>query len=138
MTAPLLLDTCTALWVVAGEGMSKSAESVLLDAYNAGVPVYLSPISAWEIGMLASKGRFKSSLTPQRWLEELLARPTIRFAEMNASLLIESSFLPGKRLRDPVDRIIAATAREYGFTVVTRDRALLDYAEQGYLNALPC
>ena len=35
-------------------------------------------------------------------------------------------------------RIIAATAREYGYTVMTRDRALLDYAAQGYLSALAC
>jgi PIN domain nuclease of toxin-antitoxin system len=37
-----------------------------------------------------------------------------------------------------MDRAIAATAREYGFTVMTRDRALLDYAAQGHLSALTC
>jgi PIN domain nuclease of toxin-antitoxin system len=51
---------------------------------------------------------------------------------------MESSFLPGKFPKDPADRIIAATAREHGYTVVTRDRALLDYAEQGYLSAVEC
>jgi hypothetical protein len=29
-------------------------------------------------------------------------------------------------------------AREYGYTVLTRDRALLDYAAVGYLSALAC
>jgi len=37
----------------------------------------------------------------------------------------------------PHDRIIAAT-REYGYTALTRERTLLDYAGQGYLSALAC
>jgi PIN domain nuclease of toxin-antitoxin system len=51
---------------------------------------------------------------------------------------MESSFLPGSIHNDPADRIIAATAREYGFTVMTRDRALLAYAAEGHLSALAC
>jgi PIN domain nuclease of toxin-antitoxin system len=59
-------------------------------------------------------------------------------AEMSAGLLIESQSLPGDIHKDPYDRIIAATAREYGYTVMTRDRALLDYGGQGYLSVMPC
>ena len=58
--------------------------------------------------------------------------------ELTPSLLMESSFLPGSIRGDPADRIIAATARECGYTVVTRDRALLDYGREGYLSVLPC
>jgi predicted nucleic acid-binding protein len=35
--------------------------------------------------------------------------------------------------RDPFDRIIAATARELGTTLITCDRALLDYGKQGHM-----
>jgi PIN domain nuclease of toxin-antitoxin system len=52
--------------------------------------------------------------------------------------LIASSFLPGKPPRDPADRIIAATARDLGATLVTRDRALLDYGSQGHIAVLEC
>ena len=48
------------------------------------------------------------------------------------------STVPGTPPADPADRIIAATAREYGFTVVTRDAKLLSYAGEGHLKALPC
>jgi len=57
---------------------------------------------------------------------------------MPAELLIDSQSLPGDIHKDPYDRIIAATAREYGYTVVTRDRALLDYGKAGYLSVMPC
>jgi PIN domain nuclease of toxin-antitoxin system len=53
-------------------------------------------------------------------------------------LLIASSFLPGKPPRDPTDRIIAATARELGALLVTRDRVLLEYGEAGHIAAMAC
>jgi PIN domain nuclease of toxin-antitoxin system len=117
----------------------KSAAVEAMDAaFDRGESVYVSPITAWEIGLLSSRGRFKSFLTPQRWLQKLIETPNVRLAELPPSVLLESSLLPGSPPRDPADRIIAATAREFGFTVMTRDRALLDYAREGYLSAIAC
>jgi PIN domain nuclease of toxin-antitoxin system len=62
----------------------------------------------------------------------------VQLAPMSADLLIDSSFLPGKPPRDPADRIIAATARDHGCTLLTRDRALIDYAAQGHIRVLSC
>jgi PIN domain nuclease of toxin-antitoxin system len=53
-------------------------------------------------------------------------------------VLISPSFLPGIPPKDPADRIFAATAREYGYRLVTRDRPLLEYARQGHIQALAC
>jgi PIN domain nuclease of toxin-antitoxin system len=139
MTMPrsILLDTCAALWTVAGILPQKAADA-LNEAYRSGLPTYVSPITAWEIGILARKGRFRSPLTPHRWFEVLMSLPGAALAEMPPRLLLDASFLPGKFHLDPGDQIIASTAREYGFTVMTRDRALLDYAAQGYLSAVAC
>ncbi len=57
---------------------------------------------------------------------------------MSPDILIASSCLPGAAPADPADRIIAATARELGCLVVTRDRKLLAYAESGNCRALAC
>jgi PIN domain nuclease of toxin-antitoxin system len=57
---------------------------------------------------------------------------------MSPDVLIASSFLPGKPPRDPADRIIAATARDLGATLITRDRALLGYGNQGHLSVAGC
>jgi len=59
-------------------------------------------------------------------------------ARLSAEILLDSSFLPGAPPRDPADRIIAATAREHGYTVMTRDATLLAYAREGYLSAVEC
>jgi PIN domain nuclease of toxin-antitoxin system len=57
---------------------------------------------------------------------------------MSTDLLIASSFLPGKPPRDPFDRIIIATARNYDCILLTRDRALLEYGEQGHVRVMAC
>lgn len=138
MSPTLLLDTCALIWIMNNVDLSPMAVQHIDDAYDRGEAIYASPITAWEIGLQASKGRFKSNLTPQRWLEEVLRTPNVRLAELTPHVLLESSLLPGSPPRDPADRILIATAREFGLTVVTRDRALLDYAKEGYLNAIAC
>jgi PIN domain nuclease of toxin-antitoxin system len=135
---PLLLDTCAVIWLSEGEKLAGSAVDLLRAAYNAGQFTYISPISAWEVGLLASRGRIQLLITPQRWFARLFESQGVQLAEMSADVLIASSFLPGKPPRDPADRIIAATARELGATLITRDRALLGYGKQGHLSVSGC
>jgi PIN domain nuclease of toxin-antitoxin system len=134
----LLLDTCAAIWLTNADPISDEASDALQQTRNSGESVYVSPITAWEMGLLAARGRVSLLMTPQRWFERLLEAPGLRLSEMTPNVLIASSFLPGKLPGDPADRIIAATAREYGYKLVTRDRPLLEYAKQGHIQAIPC
>jgi PIN domain nuclease of toxin-antitoxin system len=134
----VLLDTCAAVWIAENEKLAPQAVAVLRDVRQAGLPTYVSPVTAWEIGMLASRARLKLLLTPLLWFGRLLDIPNVHLAEMSTDLLIASSFLPGKPPRDPFDRIMAATARNYGCILLTRDRALLDYGEQGHVRVVAC
>jgi PIN domain nuclease of toxin-antitoxin system len=135
---PLLLDTCAVIWLAEAESIAPEASQVLEEAYDAGTGVYVSPITAWEVGLLNSRGRLTLLIKPQLWFERLFEVLNFRLASMSPQLLIASSFLPGSAPRDPADRIMAATAREYGYKLVTRDRLLLDYAEQGHIQAVIC
>jgi PIN domain nuclease of toxin-antitoxin system len=135
---PLLLDTCAAIWLAEAESIAQRATQVLEEAYDTGTGVFVSPITAWEIGLLNSRGRLSLLIKPQLWFERLFEVLNFQLAEMSPQLLIASSFLPGEPPRDPADRIMAATAREYGYRVVTRDRLLLAYAEQGHIQAVIC
>jgi len=136
--APLLLDTCAVIWVAEDQQISEAAGLALNQAHAADQFVYISPISAWEIGLLVGRGRLAMIVKPQLWFERLLDVSNIRLADISPDLLISSSFLPGEPPRDPADRIVAATAREYGYTLMTRDRVLLNYAEQGHIQAISC
>jgi PIN domain nuclease of toxin-antitoxin system len=101
-------------------------------------PVHVSVITSWEIGLLVARGRLPLSMAPLAWFERLLATPGVREAEMSARILVASSFLPGHPPNDPVDRILLATAREGGYSIVTRDRLMLTYAEEGHAMAIAC
>jgi PIN domain nuclease of toxin-antitoxin system len=138
MGDPLLLDTCAVIWVANDEPIGKEARSAIVAALMADEWIYVSPITAWEVGLLAARGRIGLRMSPDKWFDRLLGAPGIRLAEMPPGVLIASSFLPGDDPADPADRIIAATAREYDLRLVTRDRRLLAYAESGYCRALAC
>jgi PIN domain nuclease of toxin-antitoxin system len=134
----LLLDTCAAIWLSNADPISNEASVALQQTRDSGAPVFVSPITAWEMGLLAARGRVNLLMSPERWFERLLEAPGLRLSEMPPNILIASSFLPGRLPGDPADRIIAATAREYGYKLLTRDRPLLEYAEQGHIQAIPC
>ena len=88
--------------------------------------------------MLVRKGKIALTMPPRLWFEKVVEHPAITLAPLTHGLLIESSFLPGDPPGDPADRIIVATARQTGCSVVTRDRPILAYAGHGHVAALAC
>lgn len=136
--APLLLDTHTAIWVVEDQPVASEAKEAIETAYRTGGPIFVSAITAWEIGLLVARNRLGLSTTPTRWFQRLLAIEGVQLAELTPDVLIASSFLPGEPPRDPADRIIVATARDLGALLVTRDRLLLKYSETGQVGTIAC
>ena len=135
---PLLLDTCAVIWFADEQSMVQSAVDALNRSFASGEPVVLSPITAWEIGIFCARHRMRFPMSPQAWFERVQNTQGMMLAPMPPSVLVASSFLPGDPPSDPADRIFAATAREFGYRLMTRDRPLLQYAEQGYVQALQC
>ena len=136
--ASLLLDTCALIWITTGAPLSDAAIRALRVAASQEDGIAISPISAWEIGMLMSRGRLALAKSPRAWMATALEQPNTVLARMPPEVLIESSFLPGEPPADPADRIILATAREFGMRIVTRDRAMLSYARAGHVEAIAC
>ncbi|MGA2049125.1 MAG: type II toxin-antitoxin system VapC family toxin [Terracidiphilus sp.] len=135
---PVLLDTCAAIWLMSRAPLSAASRTAIHTAQAASLGVYLSPFTAWEIGTLVSNGRIHLTLSPEVWFDTLLALPGVRLAALTPKVLITSTALPGSPPSDPADRIIAATARLFGYRVITRDSKLLNYAKQGHMRATDC
>ena len=133
-----LLDTCTVIWIANGDPLRAPAASVLREAYADGSTLAVSPMTAWEVAMLAAKAKIALSLDPEVWFDRFLGLPGVALAELPPAVLIQSCALPGAPPADPVDRILAATARTFGYTLVTRDRHLLAYGEEGHLRVMGC
>ena len=135
---PLLLDTCAAVWLAEKEPISDEAIAALNEAADNDYPVYVSMITSWEVGLLVAHKRLPLSMDPLSWFEKLLDIPGVRLADISPRILVGSSFLPGRPPKDPMDRILLATAREGGYRLVTRDRRMLSYADEGHVIALAC
>lgn len=134
----LLLDTCTVIWTGIGVKIDKNAVAQINSSYREGRRVFVSLISAWEIGLLVSNGRLRLERSAIDWFEDYLKNGQIAVADLTARVLIDSSNLPECPLVDPADRMIVATARAFNLSIVTRDRLILDYATEGYVRAIRC
>ena len=133
-----LLDTCAVIWIANGDPLREPAASALRQAYADDGGLAVSPMTAWEIAMLVAKGKIALTLAPEVWFDRVLALPGVTLAAMPPPVLIASCALPGAPPADPVDRILAATARAFGYTLVTRDRRLLAYGGEGHVHVMGC
>jgi PIN domain nuclease of toxin-antitoxin system len=133
----LLLDTHVAIWL----GQS-NLPGKLTDVLAGADRLLVSPVSAWEIGLLSrpelpEDRRLDFSPDPLTWFERLI-QPPIELAPFTPAIAVAASFLPGTIHWDPADRLLIATARQLALTLITADTAILDYAAQGHVRALPC
>lgn len=133
-----LLDTCTAIWIANGDPIREPGAGALRDARREATTLLLSPMTAWEVAMLESKGKLALTIGPEVWFNQFCELPGVMLAELPPAVLIASCNLPGSPPADPVDRIMVATARAYSYTLVTRDRHLLDYGGEGHVAVLAC
>lgn len=131
-----LLDTHTWLWVQqrATEEVSTGFFSEAEDWQRQG-RAHISAISVLAIARLVADGDLELGMSVERFLEEGTRDSGLQLLPLTVQILIESTRLPGEIHRDLADRILVATAREHGMTLVTRDKPLLKYAQQGHLNA---
>lgn len=98
----------------------------------------VSVMSAWEIGLLVSKGRLPMTRDALVWFQSFVAQAQADVLEVTPKILVASSNLLQPIHNDPIDRILIATAREHDLTIITRDRAILDYGAAGHVRTLVC
>ncbi len=135
--ARLLLDTCAVIYLFNGDVMLADAVEAI---DNAGA-ILVSPVSAWEIGILGQK-RLSStpefSPDPAAWFRAVLTSPKIVETRFDAEVALASCALPAPLHRDPADRFLIATARRLAVPLVTRDKLILGYAKSDHVDAIAC
>lgn len=133
----LLLDTCALLFLAEKNLIDETARHELEIAGNKN-SIFVSPISAWEIGRLSASRRIPMSMEPLRFFKLFASSPGINLCELTLEIMVGSSYLPGQPHKDPMDRALIETARHFDYTLVTRDRAILIYGQQGHVKTLAC
>jgi len=136
----VLLDTCAVIWLANGDPLDAAAVAAIIEAGLA-EGIFVSPVSAWEVGLLSRPGRrgqLRFLPDPKTWFARVMAGPGIREAPLSGAIAIDASYLPGAMHGDPGDRLLMSTARHLGVPIVTRDRQIIAYAESGYVGVVRC
>ena len=116
MTA-LILDTHIALWWLADDArLTPRLRQIVGHSTDA----YLSSASTWEVAIKLAIGKLKLDLEPDTTFSSVCAAQGFRLASVDHDDAWAVLGLPTTRA-DPFDRLIAATARRRGWTVVTTD-----------------
>jgi PIN domain nuclease of toxin-antitoxin system len=136
MNTRFIFDTCLLLFLARPE--EKIAPAVRDALAKEGCDYFVSAISAWEIGLLASRGRVHLTQAPLDWFRSFVDDRNTRVLDVTPEVFVASSFLPQPLHNDPADRILIATAREHDLTIITRDQAILAYGAAGHVRALAC
>lgn len=132
MTA--LLDTHVLIWWLNDRNRLSPAQQKAVGSAGPELPLLVSDISLWEVATLYSLGRIQLSLPLREWLDKAVAPPLVRRHGISPAIAAELAGLPDSFHRDPADRILVATARVLGATLLTQDRRIVDAALVETLN----
>jgi PIN domain nuclease of toxin-antitoxin system len=131
-----LLDTHVWVWAQTGETDRFRKElRKELEQIQARRQLYISAISILEIARLVALGQRTLPCSVDDFVAQAFAEDGLVLLDLTPRVLIDSTRLPGALHRDPSDRLLVATARAHGLTLITRDKQLLAYAKAGHLNA---
>ncbi len=116
----ILLDTHVVIWLAQDyQRISPAARAAIEDTRDEDRGVAVADITLVEIARLASHGRV--NLIPNA--ETVLSEVEHRFVilPITSKIALQAFALPANYPKDPVDRILGATALVEGLTLVTAD-----------------
>lgn len=120
-----LLDTHVLLWTQLDVGQLGKKTSQLLK--NSDTKLFLSPFSVLEISQLVCNERLSLDGGVSGWVDGALKALRCDEVDLPREVAIDAYQLPGTFHRDPADRVLVATARQFEMVMVTADRRILRY-----------
>lgn len=116
-----LLDTHIWLWSLLEPARLSARARATLSA--AETTLHLSSISLWEALLLAERGRLALEPDAPGWLRIAMAESPVSELPLTLEVVLASASVQLPH-RDPADRIIAASAKAHGLTLITADQRL--------------
>ncbi|MBI2570664.1 MAG: type II toxin-antitoxin system VapC family toxin [Candidatus Schekmanbacteria bacterium] len=120
-----LLDTHVWLWSqLEPERLGEGTRALLMDQSQ---PLVVATISTLEIARLVARGQVTLRVPVGEWVRRSTELLALRTLELSHEVAIEAYALLDAFHRDPADRILVATSRIHGLTLVTADERILAY-----------
>ena len=104
------------------DDLSRAARKACEESEVLGIPA----ITCWEIALLSARGRVLDRIDIHSWLNDVFEFSQNLLLPLTIPIAVRAVALPPEVGRDPADRLIVATALEYGAPLVTKDRRIRD------------
>ncbi len=119
----MLLDTCALLWLANGSNQLRPG---ILAKIEVASQLYISAISAFEIGRKYRQDKLELALEPEPWFDQMIANYDLIVIPLTIPICLAATALPMFH-KDPADRFIIATAKLHQWPIVTADPKFKDY-----------
>jgi PIN domain nuclease of toxin-antitoxin system len=121
----ILLDTHVLVWMVSDSSrLSRNAARELRKAEQKG-EMAIASITLWELALLYQHGRLRTSGSIESAIRTIVDKSQVQVIEVTPEIAALTTTFPEQYPKDPGDRLIGATARAYGMTLVTQDERIL-------------
>ncbi len=122
----ILLDTHVLVWLVSDSSrLSRTAVRELRKAERNG-ELAISSITLWELALLYQRGRLRASGSIESSIRIILEKSRVEVIEITPEIAALTTTFPETYPKDPADRLIGATARALGLTLITQDERILN------------
>jgi PIN domain nuclease of toxin-antitoxin system len=120
----IFLDTHVLVWAVTDKDrLSRHATSAILRArLSDGIAV--SDVVIWELAFLLARGVLRTHTTIEKTVEDFIVRSGAVVQPITPEIATIAAQFPDVYPKDPIDRIVGATARAAGLALVTKDERI--------------
>jgi len=120
----IFLDTHVLVWLASDEDrLSRPAASAIRRA-RASDGLAISDIVIWEVAFLFARGILRTHATVEATVEKLITNTGVIVRSINSQVAAIAAQFPDDYPKDPIDRLIGATALAEGLPLVTLDERI--------------
>ena len=121
----ILLDTHVLVWLtIEPVKLSAKAAAAIRGLEQSG-GLAISAVSLWEIAFLATHRRIEFTGPVEDFVTKLSSRTVVR--PITPRIAVLACQLPPTFSKDPMDRLIAATALAEGMDLITKDHSIRNF-----------
>lgn len=122
----ILVDTHVLAWMVSDPARLSRAAGREIQKAQRDRNCAIASMTLWELAFLFQTGRLRGTGTIENSIRSILDDTNVKVLDITPEIADLAVSFPDSYPKDPADRLIGATARAYGLTLITHDQRIRD------------